>query len=242
MICLAVFEPDQTRKATVKEWLVRYAVRKNCEMELLWFVEQDPVPKIERHAEAIQIALVDLDFEKGAAAGTALYEKNPDCRILYYRSSPCDLEPLLCSRPISFCLWEAGREAFLEKLDRVYTEVTLAQATFRYETKCRMYLLPKRNILYFQSDLRYVNICLSGGESPRILAKLSQIESLAGPFFLRIHKSYLVNSGHILWMDKKNRTVLLSNGEQLPVSEAQYEKVCAALRPAGGICPFAPQK
>lgn len=230
MICLAVFETDPERKSVIKEWLVRYTIQQNCEMELLWFTDQAPIPKMEKYAQSIQIALIGLDAEDGFAVGQALYDNNPDSRILYYRTSGCDLEPLLSSRPISFYLWENGQEAFLKKLDAVYQEVLLAQTTFRYETKNKLYLLPKRNILYFQSDLRYVNICLLGGEPPRILAKLSRIEQLAGDFFVRIHKSYLVNPKHVLWMDKKSRTVLLSNGEQLPVSEAQYEKACEKLR------------
>lgn len=230
MICVAVFEPDAARRAMLKEWLVRYTLRRNCELELLWFVDHEPVSKLQRHGEKLQIALVGLDVENGFETGQALYEINQDCRILYYRSNPCDLEPLLVSRPIGFYLWAQGREAFLEKLDSVYSDVQLAQATFRYETRNKMYLLPKRNILYFQSDLRYVNICLLHGEHPRILAKLSEIEQLAGDGFVRIHKSYLVNPGHILWMDKKNHVVLLTNGEQLPVSDAQYENACQQLR------------
>lgn len=230
MICLAVFEPDSNRKITIKDWLVRYTVQQNCEMELLWFMDDDPCSKIEKHAEKIQIALVGLDTPKGREVGQVLYERNPDCRILYYCACACDLEPLLPTRPISFYLWENGREAFLEKLDKVYDDVLLTQTTFRYETKNKMYLLPKRNILYFQSDLRYVNICMLQGENPRILAKLSQMEPLTGDTFVRIHKSYLVNRKHVLWMDKKNHLVLLSNGEQLPVSDAQYEKACERFR------------
>ena len=93
-----------------------------------------------------------------------------------------------------------------------------------------MYLLPKRNILYFQSDLRYVDICTIQGDNLRILAKLSEIELLVGSVFVRIHKSYLVNLKHVLWIDKKKHLVLLTNGEQLPVSDAQYEQVCERLR------------
>lgn len=230
MICLAVFETDPGRKNTVKEWLVRYTVQHDCEFELLWFMEEDPTGKIHKYAPKLQIALICLDGEKGSEIGAALYEQNPDCRILYYRSTVCDLEPMLATRPISFYLWEAGREIFLEKLDSVYQEVLLAQSTFHYETKNKMYLLPKWNILYFQSDLRYVNIRLLHGEQPRILAKLSEIEQLAGDLFVRIHKSYLVNPKHVLWMDKKNHLVLLTNGEQLPVSDAQYERACERLR------------
>lgn len=230
MICLGVFESDPVRKNILKEWLVRYTIQRNCELELLWFVENDPTGKIEKYASRLQIALVSLDGEKGTEIGAALYKQNQDCRILYYRSGSCDMMPLLATRPISFYLWEDGRETFLEKLDSVHQELLLAQSTFRYETKNRMYLLPKWNILYFQSDLRYVNIRLLQGEHPRILAKLSEIEQLAGDLFVRIHKSYLVNAKHVLWMDKKNHLVLLTNGEHLPVSDAQYEKVCERFR------------
>lgn len=230
MICLAVFETDPSRNATIKDWLVRYTVQNNCEMELLWFTDPDPTHKMEKYTERIQIAMIGLDSGKGSEIGQALYEKNPDCRILYYQTSKCDLEPLLASRPISFYLWENGRESFLEKLDKVYNDVLLTQTTFRYETKSRMFLLQKRNILYFQSDLRYVNIRLLHGEHPRILAKLSDIEQFAGDGFVRIHKSYLVNPKHVLWMDKKNHLLLLTNGEQLPISDAQYEKVCEKFR------------
>lgn len=230
MICLGIFEPDPGRKDLLKQWLVRYTIQRNCELELLWFTEQDPRNKLETYAPRLQIALIALDTEAGAETGAALYGENPDCRILYYRSAPCDLEPLLCTRPVSFYLWETGRDAFLRKLEEVYMDVVLTRTTFRYETKSHMYLLPKGNILYFQSDLRYVNICLRSGENPRLPAKLSQIEALAGAPFVRIHKSYLVNARHVLWMDRKNHTVVLCNGQQLPVSDAQYDSACQAFR------------
>ena len=230
MICLAVFEPDTERKATIKELLVRYTIQRNIEMELLWFAADNPVPKIEKYAEHIQIALVSLEYSKGTEAGQCLYQRNPDCRILYYRASECDLEPLLPTRPIGFYLWENSGETFLIKLDNACNDVLMLQTTFRYETKSKMYLILKRNILYFQSDLRYINVCTIHGDNPRIFAKLSQIESCAGSLFVRIHKSYLVNLKHILWIDKKTHLVLLTNGEQLPVSAAQYEQVCERLR------------
>lgn len=230
MICVAVFEWDTAKQATIKNWLVRYTVQRNCELELLWFTDQNPISKLKKYAQRIQIALVNVDLADGLETGKALYEQNPDCRILYYRNSPCDLEPLFSSRPLGFYLWTNGIEDFFNKMDMIYSDVISSQATFRYETKNKLYLLPKQNIMYLQSDLRYVNIYTKNGESPRILAKLSEIERLAGDSFLRIHKSYLVNPKHILWMDKTNHFVLLDNGEQLPVSDAQYENVCEKLR------------
>lgn len=230
MICLAVVESNPERKNRIRDWIVQYTVRRNCELEILWIVDENPASKIGKYASKMQIALINLDAEVGENCGKVLYEKNPDCRILYYRSEPCSLEPLLASRPISFFLLPQGKDTFLEKFDSVYKEVVFALTTFRYETKSRMYLLSKKNILYFQSDLRYVDIHMVHGENPRILAKLNEVEQLAGDVFVRIHKSYLVNSRYVLWMDKKSHLVQLSNGEQLPVSDAQYERACEKLR------------
>lgn len=226
MICVAILESDPKRMETLRQWLITYTVQSDCELELLRFTDKNPTSKLEKYVKQVQIALISLDNELGEELGKQLYEKNPDCRICYYRQMPCELQPLLLSRPIGFYLWQDGKENFLCKFNEIYEEVLLSQTTFRYETKSRIYLLPKRNILYFQSDLRYVDICLLQGDNPRILAKLSEVEILAGEMFVRIHKSYLVNAGYVLWMDKKNHMVQLINGEQLPVSDAQYDKVC----------------
>lgn len=229
MICLAIFESSPEKRKLIREWLVLYSLRQNCELETLW-IGEDGLSKLEKYANRMQIALISLDSEKGEACARELYDKNPDCRIMYYRSEPCSLVPLLDTRPISFLLWAKGMDSFMDKFDAVYQDVLISQTIFRYETKSKMYLIPKRNILYFQSDLRYVNICLLQGDNPRILAKLSEVEQFAGDGFVRIHKSYLVNLKHVLWMDKKNHSIILSNGEQLPVSDAQYEKACEKLR------------
>lgn len=230
MIRLAVIEKDSDRRSILRKWLVTYTVRQDCQLDIFWVVDENPVEKVQKHAARIQIALIDLDSESSESCGKALYDANPDCRILYYRAEPCNLVPLLSSRPISFFLWAKGVDAFLETFNAVYREVLFAQTSFRYETKSRMYLLSKQSILYFQSDLRYVDIHMVQGEHPRILAKLNDVAPFAGDGFLRIHKSYLVNTRHVLWLDKKSHLVQLSNGEQLPVSEAQYDRVCEKLR------------
>lgn len=230
MMHLAIIERDPVRMETIREWLLDYSRKQNCYFDAIKVSVANPADIIGKYVAQLQIALIDLDNDGGEKCGDTLYKMNPDCRILYYRSEPCSLVPLLSSRPISFFLWPKGRNAFLERFDAVCKEVAFAQTTFRYETKSRIYLLAKRNILYFQSDLRYIDIHMQHDENPRILAKLNEIEAIAGDVFVRIHKSFLVNAKHILWLDKKNHQILISNGEQLPISDAQYDNVCVKLR------------
>lgn len=229
MMHLAIIEKDPARMETIKNWLLDYSRKENCYFNAIKISADTPADIIGKYAGQLQIALINLDCSEGKECGHVLYEENPDCRIMYYRSEPCTLTPLISSRPISFFLWPKGKEVFLQRFDAMCRDVIRTQ-TFHYETRSRKYLILKSNILYFQSDLRYVDIHVTKGENPRILAKLTEMEPLAGDTFVRIHKSYLVNARHVCYLDKKNHHVLMSNGEQIPVSDAQYENACEKLR------------
>lgn len=244
MICVAVLEPNAKRLQELRNLLCLFTMQRNCELDLLIFTDKNPIAKLEKYEKKIQIALISLDNEYGEEIGKYLYERNQDCRICYYREKPCEIENLLPTRPIAFYLWNTARvesfqkyheiykvhTEFFQKFNEIYEEVLFTNTTFRYETKSRLYVIAKQNILYFRSDLRYVDVFVVHGENSRILVKLTELEPLAGDGFVRVHKSYLVNSKYVLWVDKKKHSVVLSNGEQIPVSDAQYEHVCEKLR------------
>ena len=71
-----------------------------------------------------------------------------------------------------------------------------------------------REILYFESNLRRVTIHTKNN-TDIFYGKLDDIEK-SSPLFVRIHKSFLVNKRHIRSISAD--TVILSNGEILPVS------------------------
>ena len=230
MMCLAVIDSNSEHRNIIRNWIIKYTVQQNCEIETLWIIDQDPIEKIAKYAVRFQMVLINLDLNIGEECGRVLYENNPDCRILYYSERDYALYPVLSTRPIGYMFWNDGEKEFIQKFDEIYKEVMFSISSFRYETRSTIHLFFKRNILYFQSDLRYVNICLIKGESPRILAKLSDIEKHAGEGFIRIHKSFVVNIKHVIGVDKKNHSVLMSNREILPISDSQYEEVCETLR------------
>lgn len=226
---LCIVDSRKSHIEDLKIWIEKYSLQKNCYFSAIEFTDNEAVSKIRKYAPIFQIALISLDSAEGEACGRIIYENNPECRIMYYRSEPCTLVPLLSSRPISFFLWPKGEAVFLKRFEEMCQEFIYAKI-FHYETRSREYLIPKSKILYLQSDLRYVNIHVLQGENPRILSKLAEMEPLMGESFIRVHKSYLVNAKHVLYLDKKNHLVLMCNGEQIPVSDAQYEKACEKLR------------
>ena len=60
---------------------------------------------------------------------------------------------------------------------------------------------------------------------------LSDLEAQLDPTkFVRVHRSFLVNIDFVNGIERKSKdgqVALLSNGRQIPVSRAGYERLCA---------------
>lgn len=234
---IAVYDGDAERKKRIHAMLESYAFERNLAYQVLW---ASRLPSPEKQAEylpGLSMALICLDTPGSFAMGKALYALNPDCRIYYYRSRSCNLEPLLCTRPLRFCVYpqpDAPEEAeFSLRLREVFEELESADHIFALETRAGLRLIPCAQILYFMSDLKYVHILLRDGEDVSVFRKLTDLEPDLGSRFVRIHKRYIVNRTHVRLFDKAGRTVEMDNGEVLSVSDARYE---AALNDLRGGC------
>lgn len=231
---IAVFDADEERKKRIHAMLEAYAFECNLVYQVLW---ASRLPSPEKRAEylpGVALALINLDSPGAFSMGKALYALNPDCRIYYYRSRACNLEPLLCTRPIRFCAYPmpGGPEEadFSIRLREVFQELEQAEHIFSLETRAGLRLIPCSQILYFMSDLKYVHILLKNGEDISVFRKLTDMEPDLGSRFVRIHKRYIVNRTHVRLFDKAERTVQMDNGEVLSVSDARYEDALRELR------------
>ncbi len=83
------------------------------------------------------------------------------------------------------------------------------------------------DILYIQVSGRTSQCCTRKGAIPTNRA-LSELEAqLAGEPFLRCHRSYLVNAGHIASFD--GQTLTMDNGDALPVGSKRAKAIEQAL-------------
>lgn len=75
-------------------------------------------------------------------------------------------------------------------------------------------------IIYALADGNYTIIHLTHNRSVKILRKLKQVDQLLpNKNFIRIHRSHLINLGHLKKYDERE-SVVLSNGQKLPISRA----------------------
>lgn len=94
-----------------------------------------------------------------------------------------------------------------------------------------------KNIIYFKADDNYVDIFFDNNEnkllkkSIRITLKTLQDQLNAHPEFVRIHRSYLINTSYFFSYSKGYSTLILGNSEyevKLPVSK-KYKAIVSKL-------------
>ena len=229
MIKLAVFDCNRSNREELKEIIVKYTVKSSTEFDVLWFFENITADKITKYSPSFQIALISLDMKESQKIGELIYHSNEDCRIVFYSAAPKELEPLLRVRPRGYYNKNENENCLFLKIDDIVTEIKHSNKLFCYENRTRIIIIPYRNILYFQSDLKYVNIFLNDGKQDRVYSKLSEIEPKLSSDFLRIHKSYLVNKKYICSINKSDKLIILTNGLSLPVSEAYYKTAISGI-------------
>lgn len=89
--------------------------------------------------------------------------------------------------------------------------------------------LPIDSILYFESLKHLITVHYGEGEAFEFVSSLSRVEdALIAYGFVRIHRSYLVNSASIRTFDFKSAT--LTDGSTLPVGRKRYPELKTALR------------
>lgn len=233
MIRIAVYDDEQSSILRLDAAFEYYAVNRNTEYDVSWFVGSEGLKRIEKYACDFHIALVSVGSKGSGDFCIKLNEKNPDCRICYYNA--CDRSSADISNPLWFMDGDSSEirynQATAEKIDQLFNGFRYFGNLLMFDTRQLLYIIPVEEVVYFQSDLKYVNIICQSKDSISIYKKLDEVEASLSKVFLRIHKSYIVNRTYIKRVDKTNRIVVLENGEELPISNSQYVKVMEELSP-----------
>ena len=227
---IAVFDTNSENRDRIRNWITTYSFSMIMELGLLTFSLENAAEVVSKYARCIHIACISLDDSNGKMIAKRIYQHQPDCRICFYMNKPANPLSLLAVRPMTYFLWEWGEASFVQKLDLMVKDLLHSDSVFRYETKRMLYCEYFRNIVYFQSDLKYVRIQLKDSKTESIYGKLTDVTGHIHHGFIRIHQRYVVNRDCILRLDKQKHMVCLSNGEVLPVSDVWYDAVLERLR------------
>lgn len=174
------------------------------------------------------IDLIFLDIQMAALNGievaSILRRKNPSF-ILIFVSAFIEYAPrgyevkafrYILKEQIG-SLFDTTMEAVLHDIDFYRTELTFE---FAYGTET----IYAEDILYIESRLHTLFFHFKGNKETRhIYGTLDNMQKiLPSNKFIRIHKSYLVNLNHLIYV--RNYTAFLDNDFQLPISQKKFSE------------------
>ena len=120
-------------------------------------------------------------------------------------------------KPISFDRFE---KSTLKAQDRFPTNESSANSYFFVKSSGQQRRINFNEILYIESIKDYVNI-KTENEEYIVLETLKTLENQLPSNFVRVHRSFILNSDAILSINGK--TVIISSGDEIPVGET-YRK------------------
>lgn len=164
----------------------------------------------------LDVRMKDMD---GITAAGKIREKDPYTLLIFVSSCDNYCPQLFEVEPFRFLEKPVDEKIFRDCFLLAYKKISSRNERFAFQFDKRIYQLPLREIVYLESHLRLIYVHGKDGEY-RFYGKMNQVQEQMEKitrYFIRIHRSYLVNFYYIVSMNQKE--VLLLTGEKLPVSK-----------------------
>ncbi len=208
--------------------------RKANEMDITLYPFKDGTSLEKRIQLGMFFDVIFLDIEmegrNGIEVGKWLREtkKNERTELIYMAENEQHLAELFQNRPFDFLLKPLTKKKIFQLLDKLFRVRIIGEQKFRYTIYGVNYEERIKNILYFQSNLRIIEM-VTIDKIEQFVGKMDQLrEQVVLQSFIRTHQSYLVNPEYIVKIEENS--IQLSNGELIPISKKYSSDIKTELR------------
>lgn len=176
---------------------------------------------------SFDLILLDIEMPgmNGVDVAKKIREDDYQTLIVYVSSHEGYYRELFDVEPFRFVKKPVEEEIMISVITKAVERIDQKSTDFHFKSNRKILKIPTREIMYFDSQKRVVNVHTEK-EVYSYYDKLDSISermSVENPEFIRIHKSYLVNYHFIRqWEFTK---VVLYNGTILQISEDRRKSV-----------------
>lgn len=177
--------------------------------------------------EGIFFDIIFLDIElkllNGIEVGRIIREQmlNEITQIIYISGKENYAMQLFKIRPLDFIIKPLTYDKIAAPLKYALKIINGNKKLFLYKKGQTSFKIPIKDIIYFESKNRKVNI-ITANEIDTFYGSLEEISEKL-PYFINIHKSYLVNYNYVFKIEYHQLTLL--NSIVLPISQNNRKKV-----------------
>lgn len=229
MLRIAICDDEEALCSSFEEMLLRIARERSEQFDIDVFYSGEELYKYIEAGEQFDLILLDIELKmmNGVEVGYKIRNdlQNDITQIVYISGNESYAMELFQVRPLNFLIKPVTYERMQSMMNTAMRIVNKGNQFFEYQFKHASYKVPIKDILYFESENRKINIITTDevysfyGTIDEVFKKVKQYN------FLDIHKSYLVNYNYIVKFEY--RQVTLSNKRILPISQMNRKRIRA---------------
>ncbi len=221
MLRIAVCDDDNIICVQLESMLLEISKNISEDIEVEVFFSGEELCKFLTEKNYFDILFLDIELRKmnGVEVGKLIREKmnNETTQIVFISAKDSYAMELFQIRPLHFLIKPIQRDKLEEVVCKALNLIGKNSQYFEYKIGTTNYMVPFKDIIYFESDGRKVNI-ITKDKTQSYYGKLSETEKqLNTQDFIFIHKSFLVNYEHVIEYQYDN--VKMSNNKILSISQ-----------------------
>lgn len=239
---IAICDDDISFTSRLEEIIKQESVNYGKKPEIDVFFDGETLVKSIEDGQSYSMIFLDIEMKRmnGITAARRIRQLDRYTLIIYISSYDDYLKELFEVEPFRFI----SKPLQLQKLKQYFGEairkIEGLNNIYSYSYNKEEYTVPIKEIVYFESNKRLINIRLNDGTEQSFYGKLNNVEKeiqKINKHFIRIHQSFLVNYSYVKKMTY-SEVVLEHNYDELVlrISEDRRStvrrKVCEI---AGGL-------
>lgn len=221
MLRIAICDDDASYVEQMLDYIDEYNKYNTKQIEIMEFYSGNSLLNHIISGNRFDIIYLDIEMDRLDGIRTAMSIREYDINVLliYVSSHESYYQQLFEVEPFRFIKKPINKDQFMDILNKAISRLDKKSEDFHFKYNKSIVKLPFKDIVYFDSELRIVNIHTIKGKYS-YYNKLDNVEKdilNKTNIFIRVHKSYLVNYDYIkTWEYTK---VILYNGYEIQISE-----------------------
>lgn len=226
MFHIGICDDEKETCTQLEEWCYEYGKKNGLDIEVyVWYTGEALCNDIANKKNQLDILFLDIELisTDGIKVGKFIRNEleNFEVAIVYISSKNTYAMNLFRIQPIEFLIKPIGKEKLEEAIICGVKLYERKNQVFEYYVKGYNYKVPYKEIIYFYSENKKINIVLKN-EEMQFNGKLKDIAKVVPHNFILIHQSYLINLDFVI--ECSYELVKMSNGTLLNISQP-YRKI-----------------
>lgn len=227
MLRVAICDDESVIAHQIENNVYKTCIREGIKVDTEVYYSGNDLEEAILTGQNFDLIYLDIQMENGDGISTAKNIRKMDENVLLIFVSSYDRYLMELFQLDVFCFIKKpiDSDSFSQKFLEANEKICNKSAFFVFKYKNREYKILCKDIVYFESKGRQVNIFVKNGDVHIFNEKLSEVEKRLehGKIsFLRIHQSYLVN--YLLIKSRSKADIILVNGTRLPISEEKQKE------------------